>query len=136
MAVRPWAQGHGASRGATMPLRLAFLAGVMLGASPLSALETRCGWIDNPTPANWYLTDRDGSWILMEQGAGDRNGFVDADWLGEVGHEWIETNGHYGYGCACIEATVDSKTGWANRVASVSPLPLSRCTADQALPAR
>jgi hypothetical protein len=36
-----------------------------------SALERRCGWLDNPSPANWWLVDKDGTWILMEQG-GDR----------------------------------------------------------------
>ena len=26
--------------------------------------ETRCGWVVNPTPGNWWLNDRDGSWIF------------------------------------------------------------------------
>ncbi|MBL7685903.1 MAG: DUF4087 domain-containing protein, partial [Deltaproteobacteria bacterium] len=30
--------------------------------------ETRCGWIDNPTPANWDLTDRDRTWTIGVQG--------------------------------------------------------------------
>lgn len=100
------------------------------------AAETRCGWIDNPTPANWWLTDRDGEWTLMLQGAGDRNGFIDAPWESDFGAEWIATNGHYGYGCACFTGAVDPATGWASLVTGLRALPLSRCRADPALPDR
>ncbi|WP_442808865.1 DUF4087 domain-containing protein [Trinickia soli] len=26
-----------------------------------STRENRCGWLQNPTPANWWLDDKDGS---------------------------------------------------------------------------
>ncbi|CAK7256682.1 protein of unknown function [Shinella sp. WSC3-e] len=35
------------------------------------AAETRCGWLQNPTPANWWLDDSEGTWTLMTQGAGN-----------------------------------------------------------------
>ena len=110
---------------------------VLLAFWPMALLaETRCGWLDNPTPANWWLTDRDGEWTLMLQGAGDRNGFIDAPWDGDFGAEWIETNGNYGYGCGCFTGAVDPETGWATRVERVQALPLDRCTGDPALPER
>ena len=113
------------------------LSVVILALAPAALMaETRCGWIDNPTPANWWLTDRDGEWTLMLLGAGDRNGFVDAPWDGDFGEDWIETNGHYGYGCACFEGAVDRATGWATQVSRLAPLPLARCTGDPALPPR
>jgi hypothetical protein len=31
-----------------------------LVATISSTAKQRCGWFDNPTPANFYLTDRDG----------------------------------------------------------------------------
>ncbi len=30
--------------------------------------ETRCGWFDNPTPANYSLYDKDSEWIIGVQG--------------------------------------------------------------------
>lgn len=103
----------------------------------LAFAETRCGWLDNPTPANWWLVDADGEWTLSLQGRGDQdNGFYDAPWDPAPKNSWIEINGSYGYGCACFEGSVDPKTGWALRVLSVTPLPLARCHADPALPTR
>ncbi|SLN75745.1 DUF4087 domain-containing protein [Roseisalinus antarcticus] len=100
-----------------------------------SPLETRCGWLDNPSPANWWLTDRDGEWVLMLQGAHDRNGFIDAPWDTGAG-DWVETNGSYGYGCGCFIGSVDPATGWATSVIRVQPLPLAQCRQDPALPPR
>ena len=41
-------------------------------ALPASAapakVERRCGWFENPTPANATLTDRDGVWEIASQG--------------------------------------------------------------------
>ena len=36
-------------------------------ASP-EAAERRCGWLQNPTPSNWWLEDKDGVWVLATQG--------------------------------------------------------------------
>lgn len=38
--------------------------------------KVRCGWFENPTPANAWLTDRDGDWIIPVQGGHQANG----DW--------------------------------------------------------
>ena len=53
-----------------LSLLIAALATSMVSL-PLSAQrapERRCGWLQNPTPANWWLVDRDGEWILGVQG--------------------------------------------------------------------
>ncbi|HYG29015.1 MAG TPA: DUF4087 domain-containing protein, partial [Allosphingosinicella sp.] len=47
---------------------LLFLAAAALAAAPQSPTQRRCGWLDNPTPANWWLTDRDGEWLIGAQG--------------------------------------------------------------------
>ncbi len=105
---------------------------------PMAAVaETRCGWFDNPTPANYWLVDADGEWILSVQGQGDRgNGFFDAPYAESGVTDWVATNGSYGYGCACFEGSVDFATGWATKVTLITPLPLSRCEQDPALPQR
>jgi len=103
----------------------------------LAFAELRCGWVDNPTPANWWLTDRDGEWLLSVQGVGDRNnGFLEVTDGWEFQNEWVETNGTYGYGCGCFEGEVDETTNWVLRVTDLSSQTLAICKSDSALPKR
>jgi hypothetical protein len=46
---------------------------------------------------------------------------------------WVETNGHYGYGCACVTIASDSE-GKVTRIANAQPKPLKQCKADGKLP--
>jgi hypothetical protein len=91
----------------------------------------RCGWLVNPTPANWWLTDRDGQWILGTQGADQAPGMDEMPDMSTAG--WVETNGHYGYGCACMTITADGD-GQVTRIADAQPKPLKQCQADRSLP--
>src|SRR5687768_1799225 len=84
---------------------------------PLSAQRTperRCGWLQNPTPANWWLVDRDGEWILGVQGGYQAPGMDGMPDMSARG--WVETNGHYGYGCACMSVTTSRRTGRVTRL--------------------
>ena len=91
----------------------------------------RCGWLSNPTPANWWLTDAEDQWILATQGADQAPGMEDMPDMSSAG--WVETNGHYGYGCACMTITADSE-GRVTRIADAQPRPLKQCQADRKLP--
>ncbi len=91
----------------------------------------RCGWLSNPTPANWWLTDSQGQWILGAQGAGQAPGMDEMPDMSTAG--WVETNGHYGYGCACLTITADAE-GKVTRIADATPKPLKQCQADRKLP--
>jgi hypothetical protein len=91
----------------------------------------RCGWLVNPTPANWWLVDRDGQWILGTQGADQAPGMDEMPDMSTAG--WVETNGHYGYGCACLTITAGAD-GRVTRVAEARPKPLGQCRADRKLP--
>lgn len=91
----------------------------------------RCGWLANPTPANWWLTDSQGQWILGTQGADQAQGMDEMPDMSTAG--WVETNGHYGYGCACMTVTSDSE-GRVTRIADAEPRPLRQCRADRKLP--
>ena len=99
-------------------------------AAPRS--EKRCGWLDNPTPANWWLTDAAGQWTIGLQGGHQAPGLNSLPDMRVKG--WVETNGSYGYGCACMQVKTDGNTGLVTRIYSATPLPIKRCLADKKLP--
>ena len=107
-------------------------------APPTAAVATaaqgqrRCGWLNNPTPANWWLTDRDGQWILGTQGADQAPGMDEMPDMSTAG--WVETNGPYGYGCACMTIVHDPATRRVTRIADATPKPLKQCQSDRSLP--
>ena len=108
---------------------LALACGLTLPAS--AAPERRCGWLENPTPGNWWLTDRDGQWVLSSQGREPVEGMEEIPDMTTRG--WVATNGSYGYGCACL--VLDTAPGGrVQRVLAAEPLALSRCRGDRALP--
>jgi hypothetical protein len=100
--------------------------------APAAASERRCGWLQNPTPANHSLIDRDGEWILSSQGGYQAPGIDDMPDMSSRG--WVEVNGHYGYGCACMTVTTDRRTRRVTRLFSATPVPLRQCRADRRLP--
>ena len=91
--------------------------------------ETRCGWFSNPTPGNASLSDRDGEWIIGVQGGYQAQG----DWPTFGRKQWVETNGHYGYGCACLRLRVNRKTHEVIEIESSRARPLSVCRRDRRL---
>lgn len=114
-------------------MSLIFLAWAMVAAPPEPPVERRCGWLHNPTPANWWLTDRDGQWVMGVQGGYRAPGMDDMPDMSRAG--WVRTNGNYGRGCACIRMQADRKSGRVLRIHQAVPLPLQRCNADRRLPA-
>lgn len=95
----------------------------------LEKSEMRCGWFSNPTPANASLYDRDGEWIIGVQGGYQ----ADGDWPDFSPKEWVETNVHYGYGCACLRVRVDRSTAKVIKIESARARPLSTCRRDRGL---
>lgn len=115
-------------------IRTALLAlvAVTLAASPAMAREKRCGVLVNPTPANWWLTDRDGEWTIGVQGGYQAEGMETMpESLFAKG--WVSTNGDYGHRCACL--TVDSQrtTMRILRIHGAEGLSMRKCTADKPL---
>lgn len=105
-------------------------AAVRSAAASAPKGQRRCGWLSNPTPANWWLTDSQGQWILGTQGADQAPGMDEMPDMSIAG--WVETNGHYGYGCACMTITADGD-GRVTRIADAQPRPLKQCQADRKL---
>ena len=110
------------------------LAMTLVSASPSSSTtieksEMRCGWFSNPTPANASLFDRDGEWIIGVQGGYQAEG----DWPSFSPKQWVETNVHYGYGCACLRVRVDRSERQVVVIESAQARALSACRRDPAL---
>ena len=103
-----------------------------VAAAAAAAGERRCGWLSNPTPGNWWLTDKDGQWVLGTQGGDQAPGMEGLPDMSTAG--WVETNVHYGYGCACITIAHDPTTRKVTRIAKAEPKPLKQCQADRSLP--
>jgi len=91
--------------------------------------ERRCGWFSNPTPSNASLYDREGEWIISVQGGYQ----ADGDWPDFGPKQWIETNVHYGYGCACLQLQVNRSTRRVIAIESAKARPLSACRNDRKL---
>jgi hypothetical protein len=96
------------------------------------ASERRCGWLENPTPANWWLSDPDGLWILSTQGSSQPTGM---ELIPDISRrEFVSTNGHYGYTCACLDGEFNRDQNRVSRITSVQQLALLKCRQDQKLP--
>lgn len=91
--------------------------------------ETRCGWFSNPTPANAWLTDKDGEWLISAQGGYQAEG----DWADFKPNQWVKTNVNYGYGCTCMNVTTDKKKRRILTIESAIARPLSACRKDKKL---
>jgi hypothetical protein len=105
----------------------------LLNESQASQFETRCGWLDIPTPANVWLFDRDGKWIIGMQGGYQMEG---DEWeLPDFRpRQWVRTNvGDYGYGCACLRLRVNRETHEVIEIKSSRARPLLACRRDRSL---
>ena len=91
--------------------------------------ETRCGWFSNPTPANAWLQDRYGEWIIGTQGGHQ----ADGDWPSFKSRQWVRTNGNYGYGCACMRVRVNKQTHEVLEIKSSHARTLAQCRQDPSL---
>ena len=116
---------------------LASLAAPIANAANASAAHpvTRCGWVVNPTPGNWWLTDSKGDWILSTQGSD--NEALGMENIGDISaHDYKATNGNYGYACGCMKVESDEAAKRITAVYSFKQLPLSKCLKDKSLPAQ
>lgn len=118
-----------------MNRKLRMLVCLSLLILPLAALaapkaETRCGWFDNPTPGNAWLTDAAGEWIIGTQGGHQAEG----DWPEFKASQWVHTNGgSYGHGCACITGTFNAENHSVAIITKAKAKPLSACRKDKTL---
>lgn len=92
-------------------------------------METRCGWYNNPTPGNIWLTDADGEWTIGLQLTYEADGVE--NWVRPFKvSEWVYTDGTYGYGCACMQVRVDGAGMRIEKIFKAWPRALSACRTD------
>jgi hypothetical protein len=114
-------------------VKAAAIIGLMVTASLYPALaDERCGWLQNPTPGNWWLKDSHGLWVISAQGGPYAVGIEKLP--PATPDRFVETNGHYGYMCVCLSGTFDARAQTMTRVDSARTSPLSVCRDDKALP--
>jgi hypothetical protein len=120
-----------AAVGYVLLITAAFVSGqpVTHDAPVPAKFETRCGWFINPTPANASLEDKDGEWIIAVQGGYQAEG----DWPAFKPRQWVETNVHYGYGCACMRVKVDRESRRVLEIKSAYARSLAACRRDRKL---
>ena len=122
-------------------MRLDKVLGCLLGVTLVSASwaqgairnQTLCGWYENPTPANFYLTDKSGQWVIGLQGGhqaeGDLPEFKDSQWKA------YDSSRGYGYGCACIQGRVNTSTREVLEINKSQVKAIAACRQDKSLPA-
>lgn len=79
-----------------------------------------------------WLTDHRAQWVVGIQGGHQAAG----DWPDFPDRQWVSTNGHYGYGCACLQVLDDARSHQIRRILRAWVRPLAACENDPALPAR
>jgi hypothetical protein len=116
---------------------LLLLPALLLAAPEAQAqrgAEQRCGWLSNPTPGNYWLRDRQREWLLSAQGGYRARGMDAMPDMTTNG--WVETNGSYGYGCACMKVRTDRRSGRVTQLYSARAVPIAQCRRDRGLPRR
>mgnify|MGYP001551625199 CR=1 FL=1 len=113
-------------------MRILFLILAILCCINTYAAETRCGWLENPSPANVWLIDKDASWTITMQGMvfidDKSNDLVFKAMNNE--NEFVITNRHYGFSCACLTVDTDKKTQQIKKVYKSKQLLLKTCLED------
>lgn len=94
--------------------------------------ENRCGWYENPSPANHWLTDRDRQWLIGAQGGYQARGM---DRIGDSSSgQWVSRGpGSYGYGCACGQVRTDRRNSQITNIYAWRSVPLAQCRRDRRL---
>ncbi|EII3281998.1 DUF4087 domain-containing protein [Vibrio alginolyticus] len=105
----------------------------MFSALAATAEETRCGWLENPSPANMWLIDRDGSWDVSVQGTLNALDDKSMELLYQATaneNEFVRTNRNYGFSCACLTVDVDEEQNSITTIYKSKQLPLKQCLED------
>ena len=114
-------------------MRLLIVILGMFSALAATAEETRCRWLENPSPANMWLIDRDGSWDISVQGTSNALDDKSMELLYQATaneNEFVRTNRNYGFSCACLTVDADKDTNSITAIYKSKQLSLKQCLED------
>ncbi|BES69275.1 hypothetical protein RE428_02930 [Marinobacter nanhaiticus D15-8W] len=114
--------------------RFTLLLSLLLFQGCAIAKETRCGWLDNPSPGNYWLSDKDGTWIIARQGAEQAEGVELLTPQRET--DFVNMNYGYGYSCACIRVEANHDTQLIEKIYKYKQLSLEQCLDDDSIKKR
>jgi hypothetical protein len=92
--------------------------------------EKRCGWLDNPSPANLWLIDGDSDWILSRQGLDFLTDDSNNNMPTIDDKEFVRTNVNYGFSCVCLTVKTNKESSKILEVYSSEQLLLKQCLED------
>ncbi|PWQ97750.1 DUF4087 domain-containing protein [Leucothrix pacifica] len=122
--------GKYTSRSITLMLGL----GLMSLSFSASAAEYRCGWIENPGPATWWITDKDARWEISTPGGYSVAAQSIDNLPNVIPNEYVRVNGIYGYSCGCLSVDTDKQN---KRIVSIQSkgkqVFLKQCLEDKAI---
>ncbi|PID46918.1 MAG: hypothetical protein CSB47_01680 [Proteobacteria bacterium] len=101
---------------------------------PVMASEYRCGWIENPGPGRWWITDKDASWEISTPG-GYSVSPQSIDQLPDIiPNGYVRVTGTYGYSCGCLTVSTDKRKHRITKVHTKGKQQLlKRCLEDRSI---
>ena len=114
--------------------KLIAVIGLLCLSTSAMAAEYRCGWIENPGPSTWWMTDKDGRWVISTQG-GYSVGSQSIDYLPNViPNEYIRVSGIYGYSCGCLSVDTNKQNKRITKILTKGKqVFLKQCLEDKAI---
>ena len=108
--------------------------GLFCLSMPTMAAENRCGWIENPSPGTWWITDKDARWEISTQG-GYSVPTQSIDNLPNVlPNEYVRVSGIYGYSCGCLSVDTDKRNRRVTKILQKGKqVFLKQCLEDKAI---
>ncbi len=101
-----------------------------------NAKEVRCGWLENPSPSNMWLIDRDGIWNISVQGAVNNLDDKSIELAYQAiadDKDFVRTNNNYEFSCACLTVDLDIDRMLVKTVYKADQLNLKQCLEDVAI---
>jgi Protein of unknown function (DUF4087) len=104
--------------------RLVIAAALLVASAHSAHAETRCGWVSK-SGKSWYLTDKQSVWVMRKTGEPRPPWLDNLPDLNEGG--WREPEEGFGYGCGCLQVTVDKASRRVTDIVGGTSVPYSDC---------
>lgn len=118
----------------SMSFKLLVGMGLMSLSMAAMSAEYRCGWIENPSPGTWWMTDKDARWEISTPGGYSVPTQSIDNLPNVIPNEYVRINGIYGYSCGCLSVDTDKQNKRIVRIQSKGKqVFLKQCLEDKAI---